>query len=256
MFFILSKVLLFLVQPLNWVFGILVYALWTKIPVRRKKALWSALLLMFLLNNHFLFNLVVNWWEPETIRADQIRQPYDVGILLGGYSNFFIEPSSDRHNFNERGARLFQTIDLYKQGKIKKILLTGGSGRLLTREHSEATMIVPFLERLGIPKEDLIVEPNSRNTRENALFSKAILDSIPGAQSCLLITSAWHLPRGQGCFRKVGLDCTPYAVDYLSERYRLAAESILVPDRLGFYHWDILAREWVGYIMYKINGYI
>jgi len=150
---------------------------------------------------------------------------------------------------------LTQATELYFDGKVKKLLLTGGSGRITGNEPSEAIEIERYLLKLGIPQSDIIIEADSRNTRENATLTKAIIDkSYPNA-SLLLVTSAMHMPRSQACFEKVGLAFDSYAVDYLKERIQWHPRSLLLPNPRGFYHWEILIKEIVGLVVYKISGY-
>lgn len=257
MFFVLSKILYYLfVKPLNWIVVSLLYVIFGRNEKWKKRALIFGVSLLLFFSNHFIFNFVIRVWEPETITLEQINEPYEIGIVLGGYSNFSIEPNHDRYNFSERGNRFFQAIELYRAGKVSKLLFTGGSGGLIEKGPSEAEELPAYLARIGIPKEDYIIEPKSRNTRENAVYTKEILDQqFPGA-SCLLITSAFHMRRSEAIFKKLNIVATPYAVDYISEAIRFVPESFLIPDRNGFYHWDILIREWVGCLGYWANGYI
>mgnify|MGYP001202589768 CR=1 FL=1 len=256
MFFILSKILYFLIQPLNWVIGLMLFALFSKKPQRKRKTLLAAIILTFFFTNRFLYNQVIRLWEVETITAEQITQPFDIGILLGGYSNSHILPRHDRMNFSTRANRFLNAYELYRSGKIRKLLLTGGSGDLLQQQPSEALEMKKFLTRIGVPEEDIIIEPDSRNTYENAVFTKKILDEkYPGAR-CLLMTSAWHIRRSEGCYRKAGVDFVPYSVDFLTEKDRWAPENTLIPDRTCFYLWELLIKEWIGYAAYWAKGYL
>jgi uncharacterized SAM-binding protein YcdF (DUF218 family) len=256
MFFILSKLLYFIIQPINWVLGLMLFALCSKNKNRKRKALVWAIILGFLFTNRFIVNQVYKIYETKTITADEITEPYDIGILLGGYSNFHILPRHDRHNFSHRGNRFLNTLELYKKGKVKKLLLSGGSGAILHQEDSEAEMMVDFLKNIGIPESDIIVEEKSRNTWENAYFTRQLLEEKYPDASCLLITSAWHMPRSMGCFRKAGVEFTPYSVDFITERDRWAPEYSFLPDRNGFYYWEVLIKEWVGYLAYAVKGYL
>ena len=101
MFFVLSKVLFFLIQPINWIVWPLIYALFGKKKKWRKRALILSLSTGLFFSNHFIFNQFVKLWEVDTITTPDIKKPYDIGILLGGYSNFFIKPDADRHNFSK-----------------------------------------------------------------------------------------------------------------------------------------------------------
>jgi uncharacterized SAM-binding protein YcdF (DUF218 family) len=255
MFFVLSKLLFFIIQPINWLAAMLLISIFSKKPLRKKKALIAAAILLFFFTNRLVFNQFAKAWELDTITADQIQQPYDIGILLGGYSNYNIRPNHDRFNVNARGNRFLNTYELYRTGKIRKILLTGGSGDLQQDVPSEGEEMKKFLLRLGVPAEDIIVEGKSRNTWENAIFTKSILEEQYPNANYLLITSAWHMRRSIGCFKKAGVRFTPFSVDFISEVDRFSPENAIIPDRAGFYFWEMLIKEWVGTVAYKMKGY-
>lgn len=256
MFFLLSKLLYFLIQPLNWVIGLMAFALFAKKRERKRRALVAALVLTLFFTNRLIFNQVAKWWEMDTITADRIEQPYDIGILLGGYSNSQIRPNHDRMNFSCSSNRFLNAYELYRTGKIKKLLLTGGSGDLLQQQPSEAEEVRKFLLRIGVPAEDIIVEGASKNTWENAVFTKKLLDERYPQARCLLITSAWHMRRSIGCFEKAEVRFTPFSVDFFSEKDRWAPENTLIPDRMGFKLWEAIIKEWVGYVAYWAKGYV
>lgn len=256
MFFVVSKVLFFLIQPINWILLPLVYVLFGKNGKWKKKCLILSISAGFFFTNHFIFNQFARLWEVDTILMTDIEEPYDIGILLGGYSNFFIEPDTDRHNYNERGARFFHTYELYKKGKFKKFLLTGGSGFLFGTDKSEAVLARELLIRLGVPDRDIIVEPNSKNTFENALFTKMILEEKYPNSRCLLITAAWHMRRSMGCFDRVNVEYTPFSVDHMGEQARIAPASLIIPNSETLWRWEILTKEMIGLMAYKARGYI
>ncbi len=112
-----------------------------------------------------------------------------------------------------------------------------------------------LLERWGVPESDIILEPDSKNTWENAQFTHNIIQTRHPGASCLLITSAWHLPRAQACFQKAGLDTVPFGVDYISETNRRDFDLLLMPDKLGLYKWELLIKEWIGRLAYQMQGY-
>ncbi len=257
MFFFLSKLLNFLVRPLNWIVALLVFAAFAKSERWRRRTFAAGLVLLWLLTNHAFFNLVVRGWEPPPVAAASIDPPAEVAIVLGGYSNPYILPSDDRYNFAWNANRLTQALELYFQGRVRRLLLSGGSGNPFDQSYSEAREVVRLLTLLGIPEQDLIVEGRSRNTHENAVRSKAVLDSLGlSSQKCLLITSAWHMPRALGCFRKAGLDVQPYPVDYMSERWRWTPSMWLWPNPMDLHRWTLLWNEWAGYVVYWLKGYL
>ncbi len=256
MFFVLSKILYVFVQPINWVLFVLLWAGFTKKPLRRKKLLWTAFFMVLFFSNRMILNAVMGWWEMETISADQITEPYDIGILLGGYSNSRIRPDHDRFNISTRGNRFLNAYELYRTGKVKKLLLTGGTGSLLQDRPGEAARTAEFLKRMGVPDSAIIVENNSRNTWENAVFSAELIQQQPGNPSCLLLTSAYHMRRASGCFEKAGVACTPFSVDYIRQEPDLMPKFWIIPDPLGFYHWEALVKEWLGCLAYWMKGYL
>lgn len=256
MFLFFSKLLYFLIQPINWIILPMVYALLGKNKKWKKRCLTLSCILGIFFSNHFIFNQFMRLWEVYTLKMDEIEEPYDIGILLGGYSNFFSEPDDDRHNFNERGGRFMQAFELYKRGKFKKFLLTGGSGFIVFgSKKSEALLARQYLLRLGVPESDIIVEPDSKNTHENATLTKKILDKKYPNAKCLLITSAWHMRRSMACFTKEGIQYTPFSVDHIGEVTIFGPGSVIIPNSETIYRWEILIKEMVGSVAYKIRGY-
>lgn len=256
MFFILSKVLVFLLRPVSWLAILFLLAIFLKNKKWKRRCLIYAAVLFFFVTNHFIVNQVIKAWELDGIHASEMQAPYDICILLGGYSNPNIEDPNPRFQFNTRANRLTQAVELYQQGKFKKILLTGGSGSLMQNLPSEALQSETFLQLMGIPEEDIIIEADSRNTRENAVFTKAILDEKYPNASLLLITSAWHMRRSKACYDKVGLTFDYHCTDHVGEINRLTPESVILPNSDGFIRWDMLIKEMVGYFMYWLKGYV
>ena len=94
-----------------------------------------------------------------------------------------------------------------------KLIFSGGSGSLFLQNYKEAKVIAPLLRQLGIDQERIILEDQSRNTFENAVFSHRLVKP-KNDEVWLLITSAFHMPRCVGAFRKAGWQVIPYPVDY------------------------------------------
>lgn len=194
-------------------------------------------------------------WESDIYPISSLNQNYDIGIVLGGYTNFNIKPR-ERYNFSTNANRLTQALELYKDGKIKKILLTGGTGSLIKQSSKEANEIKSFLLKMGVVENDLIIEARSRNTHENAVFTKQLLEKEFPNTKCLLITSAFHMRRSKACFRKENLEFTPFSTDIISEEIRFIPSALIFPNSSGFNRWELLIKEWVGYVVYWFIGYI
>ena len=102
-----------------------------------------------------------------------------------------------------------------------------------------------------MPASRLVLEDKSRNTEENAVFTKRLVDPKPG-ERWLLVTSAWHMPRSVGAFRRAGWEVLPWPVDYRSgASYGETLENSL-PDKLG--NLDGAVHEWLGMLGYRLMG--
>lgn len=249
MFFYLSKILAFLLMPLFWFFVLMIYSFYSKY---KHKIQILALVFLYICSNGFIVDEVGRWWEKYPV--PKLDKQYEVGIVLGGIGT--IDPANQRIEFINSADRLLKAIELYHQKKIKKILITGGSGSILHPEDKEAKYIHQYLKNINIPDTDIIIENESKNTYENAVFSKRILDSLNIKGNYLLITSAYHLRRSIAVFEKQGfLNITPYPAERLSGPRKIELDHCLLPhpDAMSILYKYI--HEWVGIIIYKIKGY-
>ncbi len=256
MFFILSKILAFIIQPIMWLVGASGWAVFTKNALKKRKILRGAFFMMVVLTNPFLMHQTYRFYETPPVAISSLRDTFDIGIVLGGFSNFET-PADDRLNFNQAANRLTDALVLYKKGIVRKLLISGGDGNLLGGKSLEALKVQPFLLEMGVRQEDILLESNSRNTHENALFSKQLIDSLyPNTSKLLLITSASHMPRSMGCFRKVGLKVLAFPAHFVGKKPSWDTSYWLKPDAQAFMNWESIIKEWVGYVVYSLQGYI
>lgn len=252
MFFILSKVLSFLTAPHNWFFFLFIYALTRRDRSKQLKLIKWAFVGFLFFSNDFIYNEVRRLYEPDEIAISSIDKTYDYGIVLTGMT-FLSKKTGDAH-FAGGGDRIMQAVNLYGLGKIKKILITGGSSRIFDTQYREANFLREFLLNLGIPKEDVISESEARNTYENALFTAQMLDSLE-YKSLLLITSSMHMPRSIACFNTQNLDFDIFTTDPFRSRDDYNLRTFLLPNVVVFGNWASLFHEWIGYAVYKVKGY-
>jgi uncharacterized SAM-binding protein YcdF (DUF218 family) len=256
MFFILSKTISIILMPIFWILSVFVWGLLTKNPQRKKRAFLGSFILLIVLTNPFLINLLLLWWEIPPTPLKDIKEKYDVGIVLTGITKYDKSPE-DRVYLTQGADRITHTLMLYKEGKIKKILITGGIIDLMgNARKSEARRLADFLIMSQVPKEDIILEEKARNTRENALFSQKILEKQFPQQKYLLITSAFHQSRALGCFRKVGLQPIPFSAGFHSSDLVHTDIGSFIPSEIALYHWYILVHEMLGYLVYAVMGYL
>lgn len=256
MFFILSKIFAICIKPIVWIIACFLLSFFLKNKKRKQSFFLSGLVLLILLTNDAVFQGIVHWWEPEPVAIKDLEKKYDFIILLGGYSDFQTAMGKSEFQLGLKGGnRLITALNLHKKGVGTKIILTGGSGKLLGDKYGEAEYVAPFLKTLGLPDSAFIVENKSRNTWENAVFSKQIVDSLQKNASCLLVTSALHMPRSKACYDKAGLPTTIYPTDYYSQHSDNLFKLFLEPSSSKLYAWEAILHEWIGVITYKIKGY-
>lgn len=253
MFFLFSKILSFLISPLTWILGLILWGLITKLPNRKRFCLILAMIVAYLFSNEFLLNEALRKWEVQPVSFEKTENA-DYVVVLGGFSNF--NKTAARSQLSPSGDRIWQALQLYKQKKVKKILITGGSGKLLRQEEIEADKIRDFLITLKVPSTDIVVESVSRNTHENAQFTGEWLKKHDPEASCILITSAWHMKRAIGCFKKEGVQVKPYATDVRSKERRYDVDILLNPTAASMFSWEALIKEIVGYGTYWVTGYV
>jgi uncharacterized SAM-binding protein YcdF (DUF218 family) len=248
MFFYLSKILLFIIKPMVWIFVLLFGALLTKDEGKRKKRLLIATVLLYLFSNNFLLNEVFILYEdPGTAKLDST---YDVAIVLGGFSTR--DKMLDRTVFFEANDRLMQALKLYHEGKIKRILISSGSSNVLGDQPKEGDAVRSWLKSINFPDSAVLIENQSRNTLENINFSYRILDSLKLNKKVLIISSAWHIPRVKLCTKNRKVDF--YATNYISDKKRdYSPDNLLVPSTKALMNMELLMKEVVGYIAYFVK---
>lgn len=255
MFFVFSKILSFVITPVIWVLVLLIMTLVSKRDVRKKAYLIASLVLILFFSNSFIFNEVIRAWEVSPViisKSDSVV--YDAGIVLGGMLRY--DEANDRIQFDKGSDRLLQAIELYKRGVIKKIIFSGGSGSILHPEAKEALFAQKFLLALGIPGQDILIETESRNTNENAKYTKQLVDKELPSGKFLLITSAFHMRRSVGCFNKAGMEVIPYPTDVIAHPRMFEFDIMFIPHIDALTGWNTLIHEITGYVVYDISGYL
>lgn len=258
MFFILSKVLHFLTQPFFYVCAAFLISLFVKKEVLKGKLRIAGVTMLLFFSNMFIVDEFYRWWEIPAMSIDTLEH-YDCAIVLGGMTGRY-DAQNKKVKFHGGIDRLLQTMLLQKNFKVDKILLSSGSGYLLHPEEKEALIVGDFFHQIDYDMSDFWVESESRNTRENAEFSLKMVKEKYGEswkdKKYLLVSSGYHLRRGLGCFEKIGFKVDAYATNMKAGPRAWNTEQILVPNPAAFSKWGTLFHEVIGYITYRIMGYI
>ncbi len=260
MFYFLSKTAGYFLTPAGCLLALLIGALVFK--RHRRRLLLITLALYWLFGNSFLADELARVWEasPTTILPPPTSANRVAVVLTGGMVNASLPVLPARPMLAGQADRLGQALYLYKTGRVRKILISGGSTSLffLGKETMhEGQQAMAFLHLAGVPIADLVWETRSRNTHENALFSANVLRNRFHTTECILITSAFHMRRAEACFRKVGLHPIPFPAIFIQQpRSSAGLTDLLVPHEQTLAESLLLIREVFGYVAYKVAGYV
>ena len=255
MFFVISKFLGFFALPSNDVLalGLLGLALMRTRFARAGRGLTTAsILLLAGFGLLPLGKMLIAPLEDRFPRWDASRGAPDGIVVLGGAVDAEFVATRGAADLNEAAERVTVVAELARTYPSARILYSGGSGSLAFRDRAEAPIAGALIETFGVPRSRLILEDRSRNTAENATFSLLLAMPKPG-ERWLLVTSAYHMPRSIGAFRKAGFAVEAYPVDY---RTTGAADLLMPFDDVaaGLRRTDTATREWVGLLAYWLTG--
>ena len=253
MFFYLSKTLSYLAMPLVVTTLLLALGMLFKNKGWGKRLLMLGFFMLVFFSNEFIANEVMLWWEMRPTPFDSLHQTYDYGVLLTGVTSTDKQPS-DRVYFHHGADRVVHTVELYKKGIIRHVIVSGGTGRLFTADRKEADDIYKALVLMGVPYNRITVEKESRNTHESAVAVSEMLRQSRGR--ALLITSCFHMRRSLSCFKKQGIDITPFSTDFYTHPRYFTMDVLIVPKVEAWVIWHKLVKEWTGLAAYRLAGYI
>jgi uncharacterized SAM-binding protein YcdF (DUF218 family) len=255
LFFALSKTLGVMLLPSNLLIGLGLSGLvllFTRFAAHGRRLLAASLLLLAICGWSPLGSLLLYPLEQRFFPWDATRGAPDGIVVLGGAIDPDLSAARGVPAFRGGVDRLLAAVALGRRYPQARIIYSGGSANLFADDAAkEADIALTVFENLGIPKQRLTVERLSRNTEENARFSKALASPTPG-ERWLLVTSAYHMPRSIGVFRRAGFAVEPYPVDWHTAGGDVLTPSIFAGD--GLQRTDVAIREWIGLAAYRISG--
>lgn len=252
MFFVLSKLLRFLVYPVPLCFLALL-GIWLFYHRRwARKALLGVLAFYYGLTIPYTADHFMRWLEVPRVDTKMLRPPYDAVIVLSGTLHAQLARQG-YIEFAEAADRILVGIIFVQQGLGKTLLMSGGTGNLFDQRTSEAQLLKVFALQLGLSDDQVLVEANSRNTYENALHTANMLRAHQ-LHHILLITSASHMRRAVATFHKQGIFPDTYPVDY--QAADIVTPFSFVPSASGAKKVTAVVHEVIGLIMYRVQGYI
>jgi len=233
MFYFLSKIFQIFINPICWILFICVLVIRKSSTTLVKRFAISIIFILLIFSNGPLLNFVLDKWEPPFKKVDELSEGYDYAAVLAGSI-----------------YRLSPAIKMYKQGKVKKICVIGNPGRYKYK----AALI-----RNGIPEADILEEKKSKNTYQNASYFKSFMSTadqaIIDSNKIILITSATHMNRAAMCFKKQGINFSTFGTQHISNDIPFYFKD-LIPSGQSIHYWEILIKEWIGILTYRVMGYL
>lgn len=175
-------------------------------------------------------------------------------VILGGGVDGGLTKARGQPSFRETMERFASIPELARRYPQARLVFTGGPGwNSAAGDLSEAEVIGQFIVRQGLPADRVLLEGMSRSTRQNALLSLPLAQ--PKAEErWLLVTSAMHIPRAMGVFRRAGWpEMQPWPVDYRTSGSFVALDEPRMGARMA--EIDQAAYEWYGLVYYRLLGY-
>jgi uncharacterized SAM-binding protein YcdF (DUF218 family) len=255
LFFVLSKTIGVMLMPTNFLLGIgLLGAILsaTRLAPLGRRLVIASIVLLAICAFSPLGNLVLYPLESRFPPWDAARGEPDGIVVLGGSIDPDLSAAHGAAVLTGATDRIIATAALAHRYPNARIIFTGGTANLISTEAKEADYAGAIFESLGISRQRLTMERLSRNTQENADFSK-VLAAPKSGERWLLVTSGYHMPRSVGLFRKAGFAVEPYPVDWrVGGRADLFKFSPFAVE--GLARVDAGVREWIGLAAYRISG--
>lgn len=243
-----SSLVSIVLSPFNWIIVLLIGAYFIRKKNLKKTFIILAACLFIVFGNHWLLNVYARTWQPKAVSINSLPV-YSCGIVTGGFAS----PDADGDGyFNISSDRFIQAVKLYRLGKIKHLLISGGNGKPDDKNFREAGWVKTQLVQFGVPDSVIFVEDHSDNTQDNAVNSKHLLDSLHFHPPYLLITSAFHLLRASLIFKKSGLAVDPFPCNYTEGMDSFSLDDLL-PRPSVLLGWDRYLKETVGCLWYLIK---
>ena len=258
-FFGISKFIWFLVQPSSLITLVLIAGSFFLLRGRLKSGrnlvlLGLAGLLIGGLSplGHILAVPLENRFERPAL--DRVRQDIGGIIVLGGANDTIVSNFRGVVTLTEAAERMTEAVSLARLLPGKLLLFSGGGAQIIYKTGPEAAAAKALFISLGVDPKRLLLENRSRNTSQNAIYTRDLLQKKGlHIKPWLLVTSAFHMPRAMGCFQKAGLKVIAWPTDYRTRGWYDRTRFFSRPSE-GLRRLDMISREWLGLLAYWITG--
>jgi uncharacterized SAM-binding protein YcdF (DUF218 family) len=254
MFFVLSKIFWTAAQPFSLVCILLLVgtaAVWTGWRRLGLALLTATVGLVAITGFTNLGGILLSPLEDRFPAPAAAPAHVDGIVVLGGFLDGYVDAKRGGYELDAAADRIVETLRLAMRYPDARVIVSGGTGDLIVNSEGDATGAERFFAAFGLSGSHFEYDTRSRNTWQNALYSRELARPGPN-QTWLLVTSAWHMPRAVGCFRRAGFAVVPWPVDYRTgprEGFAISG------DALGGMSLTTLAlKEWIGLAAYDVTG--
>lgn len=264
MFLFLSKLLPLLVYPLGLASVLLLITVWGIWQKRQRLAMLStiaAFLILWAGSNAWVATRLVQSLEWQNLPPTPVPETEAI-VVLGGCTRPADAPRP-WVDVSEAGDRVLHGAQLYKAGKAPKLIFSGGRIEWKGGGPPESEDMAQIAAAMGVPRRDILQDPTSLNTYQNAVNVKAILEQ-EGINRVLLVTSAMHMPRSLAIFKKQGIEAIAAPTDFLISERRVAEVTgtrqaillSLLPDAAKLDEVSRAMKEYIGLLVYRFRGWL
>jgi uncharacterized SAM-binding protein YcdF (DUF218 family) len=254
MFFYLSKIFWFFASPGNvFLFALLLGLFLSGTRFKRIGKFCVSVAILFALTITFvpIGAYMTKTLEDRFPLPASLPERIDGIVVLGGVVDPVMSASRDTISIGGAAERVTVSAKLAHDHPEARLIFSGGSASIIRQDHKEADYVAELYGALGISADRLMLEREARNTWENAKYTMDMAAPRQG-ENWVLVTSAFHMPRAVGAFRRVGWELIPYPVDYG------IAQSLSFPAPLSFSGGlnsiTNAGHEWIGLIAYWLTG--
>ena len=254
LFFFVSKIIWIIVSPDSLLLILIIFSLVLLYLDKQKQAkillsIVSGLLILisfFPIGEWLLYPLETRF-QTNPVLPDKVAGI----VVLSGSENTVLSPQWQQVELGDATERDLMFLTLGRKYPEAKLLFTGGSGSLLEQKDKAADIAKKLFKQLNFDVTRIIFEKESRNTYENAIYSKKIVEPVKN-ENWILITTGWHMPRSVGIFCKAEWPVIPYPVDHQTNKDNLFRISFNLSNNLRML--KIAIKEWLGLFAYYLSG--
>ena len=172
-------------------------------------------------------------------------------IVLSGEEDPMHTLLWNQTSVGEAAERNLAFMALSKEYPEAKLVFSGGASSLIHQEYKAGDVARRLFKEQGMDLARITFERESRNSWENAMLSKKLVQPVSD-ERWVLITTGWHMPRSVGIFCKAEWQVIPYPVDFRTKPGHLMRMDWGFADHLK----DLVTgvKEWIGLVAYQLMG--